>query len=71
MNSGPPRIMALRHELHAERINRVLVVVESAPVAKLRGAQLLMLDWWRRSKGYPVGRLFGTIAGLDAEPRTS
>lgn len=65
--------MALRHELHAERINRVLVVVESAPVAKLHGAQLLMLDWWRPSEGYPVGRLFGTIvgAGLDAEPRTS
>jgi hypothetical protein len=56
----PPRILALRHELHDERIKRVLVNLDVPPVASVKGVQSLMLDWWRRSAGYPKGRMFAS-----------
>ena len=56
----PPRLLATRHEATANGIKVERVVLHEPPVAVVSELESVILGWWYRAGGYPVGRTFGT-----------
>lgn len=63
MTRSPPYIVALRHEAIAYGFKVERVVLDEPPVAVVSPLESVILGWWYRAGGYPVGRTFGTPLG--------
>lgn len=60
MKRSSPRIVATLHEASRDGISVTRVALDRPPVAVVSEVESIILGWWYRAGGYPVGRTFGT-----------
>lgn len=59
-------ITATCHKSTEDGYEQHRVMLDRPPVARVSLVESIMVGWWRRSGGYPVGRVFGTAVGVGA-----